>query len=114
MEEYRRDPLNYHGPIRVRTGAEILGAIADVRASLPRMRTPLLVLHGDADGLCRVEGSRALAADLHLAGSAPCRLIEYAGLKHEILFEPGQDGGERVLEDALEWIKARVVGGLDE
>lgn len=103
VADYKRDPLNFHGKLRVRTGAEVLAAIADARAAVPRLHGPLLVLHGTADKVCRVEGSRALADDAHKAG-VELTLKEYALLFHEIFFEPQST----CLADAVEWMRARV------
>ena len=82
---------------------EVLTAIADARAAVPRLHGPLLVLHGTADKVCRVEGSRALADDARKAG-VELTLKEYAHLFHEIFFEPQST----CLADAVEWMRARV------
>lgn len=103
VADYKRDPLCFHGKLRVRTGAEVLAAIADARAAVPRLHGPLLVLHGTADKICTVDGSRALAEDARRAGVA-LELKEYAGLFHEIFFEPQST----CLADAMQWMRARV------
>jgi len=100
---YRRDPLCYHGMIKVRTGAELLQAMAAARAAVPRLRTPVLVLHGTADRVCLPEGSRQLAADARSAGR-DVSLREYTGLFHELFNEPGST----CLDDAIRWMLARL------
>ena len=103
VEAYRRDPLCYHGLVRVRTGFEGLEAIADARAAMQRTRTPLLIVHGTADRVCLIAGSRELAAAVTAAGGA-VQLREYPGLFHESFNEPGSTS----LADSIAWIVARV------
>ncbi len=99
---YRHDPLVHHGKVTARLGAELLDRAARFPDELPRLRLPVLLLHGDADGLVPVEGSREL---FPLIGSADKTFIEYPGLFHEILNEPERN---RVLDDIVAWVDARV------
>jgi len=62
---------------------------------------PLLLVHGSADPIAFVEGSRSLAARLGAAAT----LLEYEGLRHEAHHEPEK---ERVLDDVLRWLGARL------
>ncbi|XP_067854496.1 monoglyceride lipase-like isoform X2 [Heptranchias perlo] len=55
--DYIRDPLNYHGPVRVRFATEVLHALIKLEKILPTISTPMLILHGDADKLSDVRGS---------------------------------------------------------
>lgn len=57
-------------------GLDLL-ATADLRAALPALDLPALVLHGEADGICPVGAGRALAAALPRA-----RLRTLPGLGH--------------------------------
>lgn len=106
VENYKRDPLNYHGSMRVGTGYQVMTAIADALGAAPAMggATPLLVVHGAADELCLPAGSRALMAAA--GGVGDKTLIEYPGLRHEILNE--RDGAERVTGDILAWLDKRL------
>jgi alpha-beta hydrolase superfamily lysophospholipase len=61
---------------------------------------PMLVLHGEQDALCPVEGSRRFHADLRVHGSA---LRCYPELRHEIFNEPE---AEQVFEDLLRWLES--------
>jgi len=54
------DPLNYHGRIPARTGAELLRAGKSVRARLEAVEHPFLVLHGTDDRLASPLWSRRL------------------------------------------------------
>jgi len=43
-----------------RWGVALLKAFDEVEKRIPEVKCPFLVLHGDKDGLCYVEGSRIL------------------------------------------------------
>lgn len=98
VEKYVNDPLNYHGKIRARTGAESLAAVERVVAGLPRIALPVLVLHGTADRLTSPGGSKLIAERI---GSADKTLTLYDGLFHEIFNEPERDA---VLGDVVTWL----------
>lgn len=110
VAQYERDPLNYHGAIRVRTGHEVLGAIAAAYAAAPAMTgLPLLVVHSTLDRLCTIDGSRKFVAAA--AGLADKTLIEYGaaeGYLHEMLLEP--TGAARVGGDIVRWLQSRCDG----
>ncbi|MGH3599799.1 MAG: lysophospholipase, partial [Pseudonocardiaceae bacterium] len=46
VRAYREDPLVHHGKVPARTGAEMLVTTQLLRARLPRLSLPLLLLHG--------------------------------------------------------------------
>jgi alpha-beta hydrolase superfamily lysophospholipase len=101
IEDFKNDPLVFHGRFPVRTGAEIFRAAKRVEAEAAALTSPLLILHGTADAACDVEGSRVL----HLrAGSRDKTLHLYEGLYHEVLSEPER---ERVLCDMIAWMNRR-------
>jgi alpha-beta hydrolase superfamily lysophospholipase len=67
---YCADPLNCRFNT-ARQGIEILRVLETLPADCRRIRLPTLIVHGSADRICRVEGSRKLwseiaAADKHL------------------------------------------------
>jgi acylglycerol lipase len=100
VRDYEQDPLNFHGKLPARTVAEMTGAVARFPDEVPGLRLPLLVMHGGADGLVPVAGSRMVH---ERAGSEDKTLVVYDDLYHEILNEPEQN---EVLD--------RIVGWLDE
>lgn len=104
-QQYRRDPLCYQGSIRVRTGYEVMNAIAAAKEAAKTMTgPPLLIVHGAGDQLCRVDGSREL---MRLAtGIADKTLIEYPGYLHEILQE--KEGAVKVGGDITAWVAKHV------
>lgn len=48
------------------------------------VRTPLLVLHGDADDVNPIDSDRGMVAAIRAAGGRNVRLREYAGLAHRV------------------------------
>ncbi len=104
VRAYLEDP-RISTAISMRLGAELMDAQAGVEASACRVEVPLLIVHGEADPLCDVEGSRRFHAALGAAGG---ELRTYPGLLHEVLNEPEY---ERVLADIHSWIEKRVPAG---
>jgi alpha-beta hydrolase superfamily lysophospholipase len=104
VREYVRDP-RINEPISVRLAAEILRAARLVRTNAAGVTVPVMIVHGEADPLCRVEGSREFYAGLKAEG---CELRTYPGLLHEILNEPEQ---EQILADIHAWLEKRVAVG---
>lgn len=102
VADAENDPLNYHGRVLARTGAEMLRAGTDTRARLHTLHTPFLVLHGTADSLTNPQWSRTL---YHRAPAPDKTLRLYEGLYHEIFHEPEK---EEVLNDLADWISARL------
>jgi alpha-beta hydrolase superfamily lysophospholipase len=93
-------------PLIVRTmttslGAELLAAAPRTAALAGQVEVPLLMLHGEDDPLCAVEGSRAFSAGVRTPGSA---LRAYPKLRHEIFNEPER---EAVWQDLLDWLEER-------
>jgi len=102
IEDFKNDPLAFHGRFPVRTGAEILRVAKSVQHNLEEIRLPILVMHGSGDIVADAAGSRLLYAR---ASSADKTLHLYDGLYHEIFNEPER---ERVINDLLAWLNARV------
>jgi len=101
VEQFKNDPLVYHGRFPVRTGAEILRAAGRIQDQMEALKLPLLLLHGTADMATDPEGSRRLHAR---AGSTDKTLKLYEGLFHDLLHEPEK---EQVTADLIEWLDAR-------
>ncbi|CAM6029322.1 unnamed protein product [Sphagnum balticum] len=96
------DPLVYTGPIRIRTGTEILRLSRYLLKSLSNVSIPLLVLHGSDDQVTDPKGSQ----ELHdRASSKHKHIILYAGLLHDILFEAEK---EEITEDIIRWLNERL------
>jgi acylglycerol lipase len=94
---YLEDPHVYRS-LTASLGAELLRAIDETSRRAFEVQVPVLMLHGEADPMCPVSGSRAFHEGLHIAGT---RLQTYPGLRHEIFNEPEQ---EKVFEDIAGWV----------
>ncbi len=96
---YRADPLVHdRGSLGFARDALLAG---DALARVTSLGVPVLLLHGTADRIARVTGSRELAA--RLTDEVVSR--EYAGGYHE----PHNDLERgRVMGDVIDWLNARV------
>jgi len=101
VKKYDTDPLNYRGGIPARTGAEINRATQQFQRQMEEIRLPLLILHGTADRLTDLGGSKQL---YERAQSSDKTLKLYEGFYHELMNEPEKG---RVLEDVVRWIEER-------
>ncbi|TCO73202.1 alpha-beta hydrolase superfamily lysophospholipase [Chromatocurvus halotolerans] len=105
VADYRADPLVHSGKFSARLVTELFGAMQDVVRGRDTIRLPLLVMHGDADVMTAVDGSRHFADGV---GSSDVTLRIYPGLYHEIFNEPER---EAVLDDLYDWLRAHGVDG---
>lgn len=95
---YVADPLNHHGKVPARTGAETLAAVARVERHLPSLTLPTLLMHGAEDALAAPAGSQMVADRI---GTEDLTFTVYDGLFHEIFNEPERD---QVLDDVIAWL----------
>ncbi len=98
VQAYLSDPLVYSGKVSAGLAGALFGAIDRFPARFAELRLPLLIMHGTADRLVPVSGSRALEAG---ATNAAVTTHYYEGLFHEILNEPEQ---QQVIGDLLAWL----------
>ena len=99
-DRYDHDPL-VHGRTTARAATESLAALRWTRDNADRWRLPLLLLHGTADRIISVAGSRDFAAAARAGGAPDVTLIEYAGGYHE----PHNDlQAEQVMADIEAWM----------
>ena len=96
---YLADPLVFR-TMTTSLAVELMGAVERTARSAGQVRAPLLMLHGEADPLCPVTGTRAFFESLTVE---PRRIQTYPDLRHEIFNEPEQ---ARVFEDVLAWLQA--------
>lgn len=102
LAAYRADPWVHRQRIRARLAAELLRAMAEASAGLPRLVLPVLAMQGGADEIV----PPSAAAFVHArVGSADRTLREYPGLFHEVLNEPER---EQVIADLIAWLVARL------
>ncbi|KAH9610817.1 hypothetical protein KSS87_006789 [Heliosperma pusillum] len=96
------DPLVYTGPIRVRTGHEILRITSYLTRNFKKVTVPFFVLHGTADQVTDPIASR----DLYNEAPSTYKDIKlYEGFLHDLLFEPER---EEVGEDIIDWMEKRL------
>jgi alpha-beta hydrolase superfamily lysophospholipase len=88
-----------------RLAAGLVEAVEGVQAQAARIEVPVLIVHGEADPLCDVDGSRRFCAALRSEGS---EIRAYPGLLHEVLNEPER---EQVLADIHGWIEKGLPAG---
>ena len=99
---FKSDPLNYQGRVKARSGHEMMRGGALLWPRLAAWTLPTLVIHGDADRLITVEGSRRFAREIV---SADKELWEVPGGYHE-LFNDLES--ERAVEKVVGWIGERL------
>lgn len=97
QHRYREDPL-VHRVVTPRWFEEFEAARRAALADAPRVSVPILLVHGEADGIVSVDGSRRLAAAL-TGASATLRV--YPGARHEVFTDPGCAGA---LSDLERWM----------
>lgn len=96
------DPLVYTGPIRVRTGHEILRISTYLMRNFKSVHVPFFVLHGTAD---RVTDPLA-SQDLYNEAVSKFKDIKlYEGFLHDLLFEPER---EEIARDIIDWMEKKL------
>ncbi|KAB5514059.1 hypothetical protein DKX38_027965 [Salix brachista] len=96
------DPLVYTGPIRVRTGHEILRISSYLLRNFKSVTVPFLVLHGTADKVTDPLASQ----DLYSQAASKFKDIKlYDGFLHDLLFEPER---EEVGQDIISWMEKKI------
>ncbi|KAG9144459.1 hypothetical protein Leryth_014503 [Lithospermum erythrorhizon] len=96
------DPLVYTGPIRVRTGHEILRITSYLTRNFKSITVPFFVLHGTADRVTDPLASQELFDE------APSKFKDiklYEGFLHDLLFEPER---EEIAQDIIDWMLRRL------
>ncbi|KAI7994407.1 Caffeoylshikimate esterase [Camellia lanceoleosa] len=96
------DPLVYTGPMRVRTGHEILRITSYLLRNFKSVTIPFFVLHGTADKVTDPLASQ----DLYEEAASEFKDIKlYEGFLHDLLFEPER---EEVAQDIIDWMEKRL------
>ena len=99
---YRVDPL-VHDRISFKLGASALHQAANLLASPTEIAVPLLIMHGDADRVTSVEGSRRFSVQASSTSDVTFRV--WPGAYHELHNEPEKDA---VLAYAREWLETKT------
>ncbi|KAM7493355.1 hypothetical protein LguiB_027964 [Lonicera macranthoides] len=102
------DPLVYTGPMRVRTGHEILRISSHLMRNFKSVTVPFFVLHGSADKVTDPLASQ----DLYYEAASRYKHIKlYDGFLHDLLFEPER---EEIAQDIIDWMEKRLRDGILE
>jgi acylglycerol lipase len=104
VESMNRDPLIAGENQTAKTVAELIRADERLRVEFPRIKLPLLVLHGTKDNAAKADGSRFFS---ETAGSTDKTLKLYDGAYHDLLNDLGK---ETVATKILDWIQPRLAG----
>ena len=100
LKKSKEDPLN-HDRISARLGTQILQEGERLMCDIPTVGFPLLMMHGDADGLtCH----KASALFSEYAGDK-CTLKIWDGFYHELHHEPAK---EDVYNYCIDWMKRQL------
>lgn len=100
VETYIHDPL-VHGVATLAMAKYTIEAIPWAFDHANEWKIPVLIMHGDADQLTYVSGSKEFAARI----GAECTLKIWPGLAHETHNEPEK---EQVLAYALGWLDGHI------
>lgn len=103
MAALSTDPLGWKGGLKVRWAMAMHDAMETVKENIPKFEWPFIVLHGDADRLAMVEGSKLLEK----AASEDKTIKIYPGFYHKLLNEPKEDRA-LVMNDIVSWISQRL------
>ncbi len=98
IDAYQADNSIYQGKVPVLTGASMLHLSADLWAHTARWNLPTLIVHGTADKITDINGSRRL---MQQAPAADKRLVEIEGGYHELLNDECRDEVRGLMVDWL-------------
>ncbi|XP_008316953.1 monoglyceride lipase isoform X2 [Cynoglossus semilaevis] len=100
VEAYDADDLNHHGGVRVSFGWQLMGAAARIEKEIPTISWPFFLLHGDADKLCDIRGSKIM---FDKAPSPDKKIKIYEGGYHALHLDL-PDVAQSVLKEVSAWI----------
>ncbi|HEX7364613.1 MAG TPA: alpha/beta hydrolase [Dehalococcoidia bacterium] len=98
VDAYVNDPLVFRGKIPARTGAELARMWKQLPDQMPRIKLPILIMHGLADRLSDPRGSKLL---YERVGSTDKTLKIFDDCYHEICNEPDR---EQVFIEMENWL----------
>mmetsp|Transcript_21298 Transcript_21298/g.27564 ORF Transcript_21298/g.27564 Transcript_21298/m.27564 type:complete len:280 (+) Transcript_21298:43-882(+) len=98
------DQLGYHGPMCLATGGALLDTISSLQAKLSEVSIPFLAIHGDADEIVPLAGTKLL---YEKAASTDKTLEVYPDMLHSPLCE-FPDVRSKVETQILNWFKSRL------
>jgi acylglycerol lipase len=102
VDAYVNDPLVFRGKVPARTGAELARMWKQLPDQMPKIKLPILIMHGQADQLSDPRGSKLL---YERVGSKDKTLKIYDSCYHEICNEPER---KRVCSDMEKWLTKHI------
>ena len=102
VQAYDDDPLNYHGAMPREMLAKAPEQIERVRSQFGKISVPILVMHGEHDGLAPMQAAIDIIAGV-TSGDRSLRI--WPELYHEIFNEPERGA---VIGETIRWITDRV------
>jgi acylglycerol lipase len=97
-EAYDKDPMIYRGLWRVGMGIGLIIAGRKIRDQLGQFTLPLLIMHGEADKITPISGSRLT---YERAKSTDKTLFTYPEMRHEVMNEREK---EKPLGALVDWL----------
>ena len=101
VKAYAEDPLVFD-----KVPPELMALAGDVTAkffeAIPLITLPVLLVHGEDDQLCGLQGAQLVHTQLVVTDKT---LLTYPGLYHEVLNEPERD---KVIGDVVSWLDAHL------
>lgn len=101
-EEYVADPLNFAGPVRVRTARRIQAAMNALKKRYAEFTVPVFGLHGSSDKCTSLRAHQAFMAGI---SSTDKTLSMVEGGYHELLMGPQK---EQCMSTISDWVLQRV------
>jgi alpha-beta hydrolase superfamily lysophospholipase len=102
VDKYSNDPLIYLGGTKAGIGKALLSRINEVKSNFKNFNYPFLIMHGSADNITNIKGSKALYTQ---AKSTDKTFKEWEGAYHEIFNEINK---QEVIAFMLNWLKPRI------
>ena len=102
VNAYRDDPMVIKRAPAARTGATAFKVLDRAWREFEGWQLPVLVIHGDADRLVPISGSRRFVETVPASDKT---LEEFKGGYHELLDDTDR---ERAMETVLGWLRARL------
>ena len=96
------DPWCYHGPMRARTGRELVRCLGELKTRLGEISLPLMILYGTGD---RIVSLREVEEIHRRWGGADRTLRKMEGLYHDVLNEPER---ETAIREMIQWLSQRI------
>jgi 2,4-dienoyl-CoA reductase-like NADH-dependent reductase (Old Yellow Enzyme family)/alpha-beta hydrolase superfamily lysophospholipase len=96
------DPWCYHGPLRMRAGRQLAGALTELGRRTGELRLPLLILYGTED---RIVSPREVQEIHDRWGGEDRSLRTMNGLYHDVLNEPER---QDAIDAILAWLSRHL------